>query len=571
MGVQKRLSVLVAVLYHIMKVILDIHVAIVGQIKELIVGRKILDLTGKVALIINYNDSNLGRALRDELLKRNCKVCVTTNSSFRKSTETTLNSTKPYTEYQLNTANYFQVQSLKSSIEDAFGTVDILVVLSPEIPDMNIIEACEGNYALIMRDTLKSHFWSAKCFLDGMVSKKDGHIVTVVPFGGRSDIANVLRRATTGFLEAWHGELIISRKSFISMTYVNDYRFRENSLEEERVAARKIIRGLITKARTVNIKSKVPGQDPDSTLKDLKIVFMRILLAILITIKTKLTDWFGKESKKNISHQVALVTGGGMGLGRQIAISLAKQGCNVAIADIDLENAQKTADDLVKYRVKSKAYKIDVSSLTHIVRLKLDIRKDFGEVDIIVNNAGLMPVATVSQAKMRTIEKTIDVNLISHLLMLKEFLPDMLSAKRGHIVAISSMAGVQPLPVGVVYTTTKFGVVGLMDSLDYELKKSKRDFVKVTTVHPYFIKTRADLVKVLSGNPLFNIWPWLEADFVGRKVVEAILKEERRVFIPNSKNFLLLTTLVPPAVKDYIAEKLSKHIPVIKSEGNILT
>lgn len=106
-----------------------------------------------------------------------------------------------------------------------------------------------------------------------------------------------------------------------------------------------------------------------------------------------------------------------MGLGRQIAISLAKQGCNVAIADIDLESAQKTADDLVKYRVKSKAYKIDVSSLTHIVRLKLDIRKDFGEVDIIVNNAGLMPVATVSQAKMRTIEKTIDVNLISHLLV----------------------------------------------------------------------------------------------------------------------------------------------------------
>lgn len=104
-------------------------------------------------------------------------------------------------------------------------------------------------------------------------------------------------------------------------------------------------------------------------------------------------------------------------MGQQICIQLAQHGCNVAIADIDLEAAIKTAEMLTKLSVLARAYKVDVSSYTEIVQLKQNILSDLGEVDILVNNAGLVPYKTIFDQSAEELERLTRVNFNSVMLV----------------------------------------------------------------------------------------------------------------------------------------------------------
>lgn len=124
---------------------------------------------------------------------------------------------------------------------------------------------------------------------------------------------------------------------------------------------------------------------------------------------------FGKKPK-SIAGQVAVVTGGGNGLGRAIAFRLAKERCMIAVADIDFLAAQQTAKDIeAKYNVKALPYTVDVSKHEQVTRLRDDIEKTLGNVDILVNNAGLLSMELSLREKTpEAIQKVVDVNLTSH-------------------------------------------------------------------------------------------------------------------------------------------------------------
>lgn len=104
-------------------------------------------------------------------------------------------------------------------------------------------------------------------------------------------------------------------------------------------------------------------------------------------------------------------------MGQQICIKLATLGCNVAIADIDIESAQKTSELLVKLGVSAKAYKVDVSNYVEIEKLKLDISSDLGEVDILINNAGVIPYKSILDQTEEELERLTKVNFNSVLLV----------------------------------------------------------------------------------------------------------------------------------------------------------
>jgi NAD(P)-dependent dehydrogenase (short-subunit alcohol dehydrogenase family) len=104
------------------------------------------------------------------------------------------------------------------------------------------------------------------------------------------------------------------------------------------------------------------------------------------------------------------VTGGGNGLGQQISIKLAKLGCNVAVVDIDFASAQTTADNLRKLGVSAQAYRADVSNFNEIVKLKQQILADLGEVDVLVNNAGIIAYKTIFEQTAEEIERLTNVN-----------------------------------------------------------------------------------------------------------------------------------------------------------------
>jgi all-trans-retinol dehydrogenase (NAD+) len=126
---------------------------------------------------------------------------------------------------------------------------------------------------------------------------------------------------------------------------------------------------------------------------------------------------FVPKSKKNIEGQVVLITGGGNGIGKQLAIEFAKEKCNIAIVDIDINAAKQLEEELVKdFNIKAKAFKVDVSKVKEVENLKLLVEDSLGSVDILVNNAGIL-TTTISlfEGAHEHIQKIIDVNMTSHL------------------------------------------------------------------------------------------------------------------------------------------------------------
>ena len=120
------------------------------------------------------------------------------------------------------------------------------------------------------------------------------------------------------------------------------------------------------------------------------------------------------EVPKNISGQLALVTGGANGLGREIARCLAKEKCNIVICDLDIENAEKTAKEIEsEFGVTTKAYKVDVSDFEAVDNLKKSIEEDVGFVDILVNNAGVMAITSLREGKPSDYKKIFDINVMS--------------------------------------------------------------------------------------------------------------------------------------------------------------
>jgi all-trans-retinol dehydrogenase (NAD+) len=228
-------------------------------------------------------------------------------------------------------------------------------------------------------------------------------------------------------------------------------------------------------------------------------LFFLIVTFILIFIFVKITSTVFKP-KKNIRGKIALVTGGGNGLGKGISLNLAKKGCNILIADIDIEAAKKTSAEISQtFGVKSKAYKVDVSIYDEVQKLKEEIKGDFGDVDILVNNAGLISYNTILSEPSKFIEKMINVNLNGVVYMTKCFFEEMYERKSGHVVTVASLAGIYHHAYGVSYCTTKFGVVGFMMSLKEFIRvKNLQKYIKFSLIMPDVIGTRDDVVASVS-------------------------------------------------------------------------
>lgn len=114
----------------------------------------------------------------------------------------------------------------------------------------------------------------------------------------------------------------------------------------------------------------------------------------------------------------------------------------------------------------------------------------FSDVQILINNAGVVSGKRVQDVSDAAIERTMQVNTISHMYLIKEFLPSMIARKRGHIVTIASLAGIAASPLMMDYNASKWGAVGMDEALRLELKKEGHfRYIKTTCICPYLIDT----------------------------------------------------------------------------------
>lgn len=142
---------------------------------------------------------------------------------------------------------------------------------------------------------------------------------------------------------------------------------------------------------------------------------IKIVILIIPELFKGIQRIFNPKKPKNITGQLALVTGGGNGLGREISLRLAQEGCNVVIGDWDLKCAEKTVKEIqAKFNVTAKAFRCDVSKFDQVQKLKVEIESSVGTVDILVNNAGLLPYLAWHEGSPEDIDKIIDINLKAH-------------------------------------------------------------------------------------------------------------------------------------------------------------
>jgi len=193
---------------------------------------------------------------------------------------------------------------------------------------------------------------------------------------------------------------------------------------------------------------------------------------------------------------IALVTGASRGIGAAIALALAKAGHDLALTcRSSVEKAEQVAQDCRETGVKVFVYQADVASEADCRNLIGQVHADLGPVAILVNNAGITRDGLAMRMTLEQFTSVVDANLTGTFLMCKAVLPDMVKARSGRIINLTSVAGLYGNAGQVNYAASKAGVIGLTRSLAKEVGSRS---ITVNAVAPGFIET--DMTSVLSDS-----------------------------------------------------------------------
>ncbi len=177
-----------------------------------------------------------------------------------------------------------------------------------------------------------------------------------------------------------------------------------------------------------------------------------------------------EQSCQQLSGRNAIVTGAGQGLGEAIARRLAAEGCNVVIADINIENATAIAEDIEKtFGVRAIPDRADITDEHQVETLVEKTVKEFGTLDIMVCNAGILKAGAVTEFAVSDWRRVIDVNLVGYFICARETAKVMEKQKSGNIIQINSKSGKKGSFKNSAYAASKFGGIGLTQSLALEM------------------------------------------------------------------------------------------------------
>lgn len=242
---------------------------------------------------------------------------------------------------------------------------------------------------------------------------------------------------------------------------------------------------------------------------------------------------------RSVTGDTVLITGGGSGLGRLMALDFAKRGANVILWDINQKGLVQVQLELeaIKQCPSVKVYNVDVSKRSEVYCFARMV----GHVDILINNAGIVSGKPILECPDEMIEKTFQVNVHAQFWTIKAFLPSMLKKNKGHIVSIASASGLYGVPGLVDYSASKFACVGIMESLYLELRRNTK--IKTTCISPFFIDTGMfDGVRNSRVPFLLSV---LEPNATAARIMKAILRGEEHITIPNLVWMMLPLKVLP--------------------------
>jgi NADP-dependent 3-hydroxy acid dehydrogenase YdfG len=262
-----------------------------------------------------------------------------------------------------------------------------------------------------------------------------------------------------------------------------------------------------------------------------------------------------------LAGQTAAITGAARGIGRASAEAFLRQGMRVAIGDVDLAAATKTADELGPAAI---AIELDVTDRGSFSAFLDGAEEQLGPLDVLVNNAGIMQVGRFIDEDDLTARRMVDINVHGVILGMKLALERMIPRDRGHIVNISSQAGKFGAPGGATYSATKHAVVGLTEAVRGELRLMGAH-VDLSYVMPVVVNTELG-----SGLGAVRGIGNLEPTDVADAIVEALQHGIVDVWVPKSvKRTGLLASVLPRSIGEGLSRAIKADRVLAGADANI--
>ncbi|KAG5675254.1 hypothetical protein PVAND_005169 [Polypedilum vanderplanki] len=245
--------------------------------------------------------------------------------------------------------------------------------------------------------------------------------------------------------------------------------------------------------------------------------------------------------EKDLNGELCVITGGGGGLGRLLAMRLVRLGVKVILWDISqqgLDESKKIVDSMGGW---CRSQIVDISKRQEVYKAAEDIKNQYGNVTLLINNAGVLSGRALLDTPDHLIERSFNVNVIAHFWTVKAFLPTMIEKDHGHIVTIASMAGHVGIAKLIDYCSTKFAAVGFDEALRLELEVMGIKNIHTSVICPYFIQATGMFDDVNSR--------WvntLSSNDVADRIIEAVRKNEKMALIPWYFNIMLILKTIFP-------------------------
>ena len=256
----------------------------------------------------------------------------------------------------------------------------------------------------------------------------------------------------------------------------------------------------------------------------------------------------------SFKNKTVLVTGAASGIGYLLGKkSLLKEAKHLIMWDVNEDQLFASASKLSSKGFSVSTNKVDVSDAEQVQSVAKEILKDFGKVDILFNNAGIVVGKSFHEHTIEDIDRTMDINSKGLMYVARTFLPSMLESNSGHIINITSAVGLTPNPGMTVYAASKWAAVGWAESLRLEVEK-KYPGVKFLNVMPSYIDTG-----MFDGVKAPRLMPLLDPDVITTQIIRYVEKEKIHLKAPFMvKTTLFFRGILPTRLYDFVAGKMFK-------------